>query len=330
MDPAWDAVARYASTHHGTISCVEAAQLGVASYRLAAWARSGRLSRVAQSTYVVTGSVASWHQRLRVATTSGDAWASHQSAAALWRLDGFRPGALHVLTMRGQRRRRRGWAVHESRTLRGVDLTTTERVACTSVVRTLLDLPAVVGADLVGVALDDATRRYPGVLQAVARRHAELPRRGRRGAATLTALLDERLSRGRYTDSAFEDLAVALVRSAGLPPPEVQYEVRDGDFVAYLDLAWPAVSWCVECDSLAWHSGKKPHEWDRRRRRRLKQLGWDGVEVTYDDVTIRREATGHELRVLYDARQEALLAATSAVAAEDAASTGAAWLRRSA
>ncbi len=65
----------------------------------------------------------------------------------------------------------------------------------------------------------------------------------------------------------------------------LQHAVRDGDFVAYLDLAWPAVRWAVECDSLAHHSGKRAHEWDRARRRRLKRLGWDVVEVTYDQVT---------------------------------------------
>ena len=79
-----------------------------------------------------------------------------------------------------------------------------------------------------------------------------------------------------------------MVRAAGLPEPALQHTVRDGWFVAHLDLAWPTVMWAVECDSLAHHSGKRAHEWDRRRRRRLKALGWDVVEITYDDVTLRR------------------------------------------
>lgn len=47
-------------------------------------------------------------------------------------------------------------------------------------------------------------------------------------------------------------------------------------------------AWHRECDSMAHHSGTRAHEWDRMRRRRLKAPGWDLVEVTYDDVTLRR------------------------------------------
>ena len=93
--------------------------------------------------------------------------------------------------------------------------------------------------------------------------------------------------------------------SIGLPEPVLQHTVRDGDFVAHLDLAWPTIKWAIECDSLAHHSGKRAHEWDRQRRRRLKQLGWDIVEVTYDDVTKRTDDTGAELRALYNDRLQA-------------------------
>ena len=308
MDPAWGAVSRFARAHHGVISSHEAATLAVPPYRLVAWARSGRLTRVAPSTYVITGSTATWHQRARIATAQDGVWASHRAAAALWRLDGFDRRTIETITLHG-RRRRRDWLVHESRTLRGVDLATTDGIDATSLVRTLVDLPAVAHPHLVALALDDAARRHPGLVEAVAQRHLELPRRGRRGAKDLTELLDERLGRGRFTDTEFETKALTLVRSAGLPEPVLQHPVRDGEFVAYLDLAWPEVRWWLECDSLAWHTGKQPHEWDRQRRRRLKRLAWDGVEVTFDDVTIRREATGRELRALFAARRSAVLAA---------------------
>ena len=49
--------------------------------------------------------------------------------------------------------------MHESRTLRGVDLDEVDGIPCTSVPRTILDLPAVAHPFLVGQALDDACRR---------------------------------------------------------------------------------------------------------------------------------------------------------------------------
>jgi very-short-patch-repair endonuclease len=86
----------------------------------------------------------------------------------------------------------------------------------------------------------------------------------------------------------------------------LQYAVRDGDFVAFLDLAWPDIRWAIECDSLAHHSGKRSHEWDRTRRRRLKRLGWDVVEVTYHQVTRDGKAMASELRELYELRRKAV------------------------
>ena len=197
----------------------------------------------------------------------------------------------------GSRRRRGDWVVHETRALRGVDLDEVDGIPCTSVARTIIDLAAVAHPFQVGLALDDASRRWPGTLEAVELRSRELARRGRRGIPTIRALLDERAGRGRYTDSGFETRAVRMVRAAGLPEPVLQHTVRDGQFVAHLDLAWPKIMWAVECDSLAHHSGKRAHEWDRRRRRRLKALGWDLVEITYDDVTKRRAETTRRSRV---------------------------------
>jgi hypothetical protein len=303
VDPAWALLADQAGAHHGTVTRAEACALGIPPHRLGNWERSGRLIHAAPGVYVVAGTPTTWHQRTRVATGSGAAWASHRTAAALWGLDGFPRRTIEVVSPRGLRRKRGAWVVHESRTLRGVDLDEVDGIACTTLARAILDLPAVAHPYLVGQALDHACRREPGTLDMIVQRHLELPRRGRRGAVLMTEMLDERVGSGRFTDSGFEDKALSLVRSIGLPEPVLQHPVRDGEFVAYLDLAWPDIRWLVECDSLANHSGKGPHEWDRARRRHLKRLGWDPVEVTYDDVTKRRAATGRELRELYDARR---------------------------
>jgi Transcriptional regulator, AbiEi antitoxin len=303
MDPYWARLVDFARSRDGVITWAEAIALGIPPRRLQSWLRSGRLYRPAPQVYVVAGTPETWHQRVRVATGSGAAWASHRAAAALWGLDGFDRRTIEVVTVRGRRRKRRSWRVHESRTLRGVDLAIADGIPATSVVRTILDLPAVAHPYLVGKALDHACRRDPGMLAAIVQRHREMPRRGRREAVLLSQMLGERVGEPvGDTDTEFETLALRLVRSVGLPNPVPQYEVRDGDFVAYLDLAWPDVMWFVECDSLDAHFGKGPHEWDRARRRRLKKLGWDPVEVTYDDVTKRATQTGRELRELYEAR----------------------------
>jgi hypothetical protein len=305
MDPHWARVVEFASVHDSVITWSEAMELRVPPERLQRWQRSERIRRVAPQVYAIAGAPESWRQRVRIATGSGAAWASHRTAAALDELNGFDGRIIEVLTERGRRRKRSTWKVHESRTLRGADLSVVDGLPATSTVRTVLDLPAVAHPVLVAKALDDACRRSPHMLDAIVRRHHELPRRGRRGAVLMSAMLSERLGEP-VGDNDFETLAIRLVRSIGLPDPVPQFQVRDGDtgddFVAYIDLAWPDIRWWVECDGLPDHSGKAAHEWDRMRRRRLKRLGWDGVELTYDDVTRRAETCGPELRDLYHDR----------------------------
>lgn len=305
MSTTWSRLVDHARTHHAVTTWEEAVILGITPDDLHGWHRAGRLRHPAPNVYVVAGAPPTWRQRVRVAAGSSAGWASHRTSAALRNLDGFPPRVVEVLVPYGARRRRGDWVVHETRALRGVDLDEVEGIPCTSVARTIIDLAAVAHPFLVGQALDDASRRWPGTLEAVDLRSRELARRGRRGIRTIRTLLDERAGRGRYTDSGFETRAVRLVRAAGLPEPVLQYTVRDGDFVAHLDLAWPAIWWAVECDSLAHHSGKRAHEWDRIRRRRLKALGWDLVEITFDDVTLRSAQSARELTELYRQRAKA-------------------------
>jgi hypothetical protein len=312
MPTSWTALVDHARAHHATIGWHDAELLGIAPATLDGWCRQGRLTRAAPGAYTVAGSPPTWHQAAAVAATSTRGWASHRTAAALWGLDGFPPRGIEVVTPYARRRARQAWAVHESRRLAGVDLAIVDGVPCTSVARTVLDLPAVAHAHLVGQALDHACRRWPGMLECIVARFHELAGRGRRGTRLMRSMLDERLGQGRFTESGFEAITVRLVRAIGLPAPTLQHTVRDGDFVARLDLAWPAIMWAVECDSLAFHSGKRAHEWDRLRRRRLKRLGWDLVEVTYDDVTARRLQTSEQLRSLYAARARSLPSSISA------------------
>jgi very-short-patch-repair endonuclease len=310
MNP-WRRLVEHAGQHHATIGGHVVRELRIPTSSLVAWCEQGRILNPAPDVFVVAGAPETWHQKVAIATASGAAWASHRTAAALWQLNGIDRRQIEVLTTHGRGRRRSDWIVHETRRLRGVDLADVDGIPSTSVARTILDLPAVAHPFKVGQALDFACRHWPGMLDVIVARFLELASRGRKGTCMMRAMLDERLGRGTFTQSGFETLAARLVRSVGLPDPVLQHHVRDGDFSAYLDLAWPPIRWAIECDSLAWHTGKQAHEWDRQRRRQLKRLGWDMVEVTYDDVTKRRRETGEQLCELYRAREKAVLAAFS-------------------
>lgn len=317
---AWANIAEHAAQHHGVVSSSLAKDVhGVTASQLNWFERSGRLKRVASGAYVLVGSTPTWRQRAMVAVVSSQGWLSHKAAAALWGLDGFEFRRIDVLTPFGRRPKARPWRVHQTRRLRSVDLLTVDNIPCTAVPRTVIDLAAVAHPYELTKALDDACRRWPGMLDRITARFVELAGRGRRGSKLLREMLEERRGE-RFTQTGFEETARRLVLSVGLPPPVPQCRVSDDLGPMYLDLGWPEVLWAIECDSLAWHSGKHAHEGDRLRRRRLKALGWDVVEVTFADVTKRAVQTGEQLRALYQLRVEAMRA-LNAYAQEESSCT---------
>src|SRR4051794_17926319 len=107
-------IEKFAEAHHGLIRPSDAAALGVSKVEFYNAARN--LERIARSVYRVPGSVPTWQQRLLgVVWASGrGAVASHRSAAALWRLPGFAPGALEVCRARHSSGRVQGTAIRET------------------------------------------------------------------------------------------------------------------------------------------------------------------------------------------------------------------------
>jgi len=89
-----------------------------------------------------------------------------------------------------------------------------------------------------------------------------------------------------------ETLARGCLRRANLTPSELQYEIRDGSFVAYSDFAWPEHRVLGEFD------GKRKYQRDLRPREdpgeavfrekvredRLRSLGWVVVRIIWADL----------------------------------------------
>lgn len=294
----------FAEEHHALFTTDHAANHGLASHDLSRMIGRGRIDRVAPTVYRVRGAPHSWRQQLLITVWSiPGGLASHRAAGALWELDGLRPGRIEAVTPRWERRRRTdGAIVHESLDLIDRDVDEVDGIPCTSLVRTLVDLPAVVHEFRAGQALDHAARVDRSILRQVSDRHAEVARRGRNGTAALRELLAERLGESASPGSGFERRFLRLIGDSALPAPELQHAVRIDGHTFRLDVAWPAAMLGVECDSLAHHFGQHAHERDRRRRRLLARRGWTIIEFTYADVIDRgpmvlREL-GHHLKLL--------------------------------
>ncbi len=95
------------------------------------------------------------------------------------------------------------------------------------------------------------------------------------------------------TRSHLERLFLKLIRTAGLPRPEVNAKV--GPYT--VDFLWRAQRLVVETDGYEFHSSRASFESDRRRDRELQRRGFVVLRFTYRDVTERQRATVDALQV---------------------------------
>jgi hypothetical protein len=111
-----------------------------------------------------------------------------------------------------------------------------------------------------------------------------LRRQGLGGPAIVMRQLDERVD-GRLPRSWFQRLAKRILDGRGIRLVD-EHPVRDdnGKVIAELDLADLDLRIGVECQSWRWHATPAARARDAARKRRLRQLGWEIVEVWWSDL----------------------------------------------
>lgn len=283
-------VAVLARRQHGTFTHAQAAELGAGRSVIRRRVETGRWERVHTGVYRLAGSQPSWHQQLLAACLAWgpDSVISHFSAAPLWRLIGFMPGPIELCVPRERKRAVRGCVVHRPRLLPAVDVTVIGTIPVTTPARTLVDLAAVVSVETLEEALDDALRRGLVSLSRLRWRAQEIGRMGRPGVTKLRGLIDA--GSAGVPQSVFETRLLRVLKRAGLPQPELQYQIRDrGKLAAVVDFAFPKARLAVEAEGYRWHSGRLRFEHDLARRNRLTRLGWRVVHVTWRDLTERSD-----------------------------------------
>ena len=108
---------------------------------------------------------------------------------------------------------------------------------------------------------------------------------GHRGIVAVRELLP--LADGR-AESPMESEARLAMIDGGLPVPELQFEVVDGNNqLRRLDFAWPQERIAVEYDGIDWHSEPDALRNDRRRHLALQDVGWTVIPIVFDDVRHR-------------------------------------------
>lgn len=270
-------IAELAARQHGVVTRPQLLAAGVTARMVVRRLEAKRLRSLHRGVYLA-GPLAPARAREMAAVLAcgAGARASHRSAAWLWGL-GARPGGSTLADVKVPARRvvrRPGIRVHRASHLEAEEVAIVDGIPATDPSGTLLDLAGLLGARELEKAVARAERTSlirSDELGSLVARH-----RGRRGMATLAALLEQD-GGPAFTRSALEDRFVDEVREFGLDEPK--YNVWIGGYE--LDCFWPDARMALELDGEAYHASWQTQQNDRRRDRDLAGLDIHVIRVTW-------------------------------------------------
>ncbi len=216
------------------------------------------------------------------------ATASHLTAAFLWGLPGFTATEVHVSRARTSTSRVSSIAVvHESRFFPEHHRTALDRVAVTTVARTLFDLAGCVHPLRAERALDNALARRLVDLPALRAMAIEVLEHGRTGSALMRRLLDDRGVGYIPPASGLEARFFAVLVGAGVDPPERQVDLGGDAWEGRVDFYYRRQRLIIEIDSDRHHTSKLDAEADARRDAALRAAGFRVLRITEDQLRHR-------------------------------------------
>lgn len=246
----------------------------------------GLLARFAPGVVGDAGTEATWQRRAMAATLApgGTAILGGAAAARLHGLDGFTDVERIIVVVAHISRLHVGQDVTivRARYLVDDDVTDVDNIRTLTIAATLVSL-ARVRHSLRSQALDAALRdgSEPIELRGVFVRHQ---RCGARGPAEMISMLDQRVD-SRLPRSWFQRVAADLLDQHGISTVD-EWAVCDehGRLIAELDLATVDVRVGLECQSWEWHGTPSAQRADAARKRRLRRLGWEIIELWWSDL----------------------------------------------
>ncbi|WP_349269627.1 hypothetical protein MPNTM1_05558 [Mycolicibacterium parafortuitum] len=200
------------------------------------------------------------------------------TAAAVHGFDTEQPRDLHVLNPPGcGLRDADGLVVHRRE---GAPLVVVDGRRVTSPAWTAVEVARSLRRPRALATLDAALRS--GTCTRADLWRAALEQKGRRGIVAVRNLLP--VADGR-AESPGESVARLAMLDGGLPAPQLQYEVVDGNGdLRRVDFAWPEAGVVAEYDGFDWHSDPDALRRDRQRQLALMAVGLTVIPIVADDL----------------------------------------------
>jgi very-short-patch-repair endonuclease len=297
----WErAIADLADRQHGVVGRGQLLGMGMGGGAVDGRVARGALHVVQRGVYTVGCRALDREGRWMAAVLAGGPGAvlSHRSAGELWGLLAPGSGPVEITRSGGPRIRRPGIAAHESE-LAADEIAYGDGIPATSPFRTLFDLAGVLSARRLERALNEADVRQ--LLDRVSLPQLLDRHPGRRGVASLRALLEERGPDG-VTRNDFEEAFVALLDASGLPRPRLNADLALRGQFFEIDCLWQEQQLVAELDGRAVHGTPRAFETDRRRDRILLAEGWHAMRVTWRQLRDEPTALVSDLRPLLTGR----------------------------
>jgi len=283
---------RLATANHGVVGLAASGMSRSSWYRAIA---AGQLEQIYPGVARLHGSSRTSEQRINAAVlaTGPASLASHRSAAYLWGIPRRDDEPLDVITLTSRRRFDRfdDLVIHRPRDLERLTPQRRSGIACTNILRTVLDLGAVDPggvSDAVGHVITNRLATL-NALETVVIQHSE---HGRTGIVALREAVADWAIDAQPTDSALEQVMQPLITRHGLPSVEFHPTICGYEVDFRVD-GTPVI---LECDGWAFHGLQRSvFERDRQRDADLLAAGWIVLRFTYRAVTSRPEETADRI-----------------------------------
>jgi hypothetical protein len=293
-------LASSADRQHGLVTKDQALGAGLMPHHVHDRIRNGRWVAVYDNVYRLVGAPPTMSQRRLAAVLAIGSLAavSHRAAAEMHGLWTSTPPTVEISTNREHSPELDGVrVVHRLDDLSERWVTAVDRVPCTTVARTLVDLGAVLPDKEVARCLDRAMGRGLATVSEVETARRAVARQGRRGAGVIRRVLLPHLA-GEPVAGVFEARMARLLTEQGLPPAVPEYRVWTdaGAFVARVDFAYPQLRLAIEVDGLSAHSSVDAFRHDRARQNALVSVGWTVLRFTWTEVDQGSQHVGSTIR----------------------------------
>lgn len=269
----------------GLVTRRQAIAAGMTRHMVAARLNSTTWERTHPGVFRIAGTPPSWNQKVMSAVLAAGeaALASHQTAAALYGLDGADRSRIEITVGGVAPLKLHRVVAHRSLVLDERDRAIVDGIPATSVSRTLADCSGVLSLGQLARALDDGLVRRLVTLDAVREVATRLgPAPGRR-ITRLRLLVAERGIEADTSGSRPEMRLFRVLRDAGLREPVSQHPVRVDGHSFLIDAAYPEERLALEYQGFDPHRTRSAFDSDARRTRTLTAAGWRVLYFTSRD-----------------------------------------------